>query len=184
MNVEEGMTVNSKTIRVVSHVKREYDGTWVIQSNDDHQRGVAERAEAFAAEFGMAEWGRVLGLLHDKGKEQRAFQQHIIKESGLNPNMKVEGDYRHAYVGALIAKKVFPQHHLLMDNALMGHHRGLYDYGDMKEVMKSEIPDDVEIEQIHAALTLPKIGSLKDIHHMQRMLYSCLVDADFLDTEA
>lgn len=68
MNVEEGMTVNSNTIRVVSHVKREYDGIWVIQHNDDHQRGVAERAEAFAAEFGMGEWGRVLGLLHDKGK--------------------------------------------------------------------------------------------------------------------
>ncbi len=45
-----------------------------VQSNHDHQRGVAERAECFAAEFGMGEWGRVLGLLHDKGKEQQGIQ--------------------------------------------------------------------------------------------------------------
>lgn len=166
---------------VISHVSHP---DMVIQSNDDHQRGVAERAEAFAAEFGMAEWGRVLGLLHDKGKEKKAFQQHIIKESGLNPNVKVEGDYRHAYVGALIAKKVFPQQHLLMDNALMGHHRGLYDNGEMNEVMKSEIPNDVSVESIDAHLDIPRLGKPQDIHHLQRMLYSCLVDADYLDTEA
>lgn len=43
---------------IISHV-RQPDG--VVQSNDDHQQGVAERAEAFAAEFGMAEWGRLSG---------------------------------------------------------------------------------------------------------------------------
>ena len=166
---------------IISHVRMT---DMVCQSNDDHQRGVAERAETFAADFGMAEWGLLLGLLHDKGKEQSAFQQHIIKESGLNPNVKVEGDYRHAYVGALIAKKVFPQQHLLMDNALMGHHRGLYDDGEMKDVMKSEIPDDVSVESIDAHLDIPRLGKPQDIHHLQRMLYSCLVDADYLDTEA
>ena len=31
-------------------------------------------------EFGMSEWGKVLGQLHDKGKESHAFQQHIKKE--------------------------------------------------------------------------------------------------------
>ena len=44
-----------------------------IQSNEEHQQGVAERAERFAAEFGMGEWGHVLGLLHDKGKDSKAF---------------------------------------------------------------------------------------------------------------
>lgn len=166
---------------IISHVRMT---DMVCQSNDDHQRGVAERAEAFAAEFGMAEWGRVLGLLHDKGKEKKAFQQHIIKESGLNPNVRFAGDYRHAYVGALIAKKLFPQHHLLMDNAIMGHHRGLYDNGEMNEVMKSEIPDDVSVESIDAHLDIPRLGKPQDIHHLQRMLYSCLVDVDYLDTEA
>jgi len=156
-----------------------------IQSNDDHQQGVAERAESFATDVNMTGWGRVLGLLHDKGKEKKAFQQHIVKESGLDPNIKVEGDYRHAYVGALIAKELFPNSHLLMDNALMGHHRGMYDDGDWKEIMKSQIPEDVSIDGIQADLIVPKLANpKKDVHHLERMLYSCLVDADFLDTEA
>ena len=55
---------------VISHIK--YNGTdWIIQSNEEHQKGVANLASQFAGEFGMAEWGRVLGLLHDKGKEQQ-----------------------------------------------------------------------------------------------------------------
>ncbi len=86
---------------IISHIRTE-DGT--IQSNENHQQGVSMLASWFADEFGMAEWGRVLGLLHDKGKEKKAFQQHIIKESGLDAGVVVEGDYRHAYVGALLAK--------------------------------------------------------------------------------
>lgn len=39
---------------IISHVRMT---DMVCQSNDDHQRGVAERAETFAADFGMAEWG-------------------------------------------------------------------------------------------------------------------------------
>lgn len=173
--------VEQKSLETISHVRQP---DLAIQSNEEHQQGVAELASKFAGEFGMAEWGRVLGLLHDKGKEKRAFQQHIIKESGLNTEARVEGDYRHAYVGALIAKKFFPKSHLFMDNVLMGHHRGLYDDGDMKEIMKSLIPDEVTINEINSDLEKPRVEKPNDIHHLERMLYSCLVDADFLDTEA
>lgn len=168
-------------MEIISHIRSD---NWTIQTNDEHQEGVACLASEFANDFGMGEWGRIVGLLHDKGKEKTAFQQHIQKESGYKPDIRVEGDYKHAYVGALVAKRLFPKHHVLMDNALMGHHRGLYDYGDMVEMMKLDIPQDVRIDEISANLELPKIGSPKDIHHLQRMLYSCLVDADYLDTEA
>ncbi|MBO7445703.1 MAG: CRISPR-associated helicase Cas3' [Bacteroidales bacterium] len=166
---------------IISHVRQ---SDMAIQSNDEHQQGVSELASKFAEVFGMAEWGRVLGLLHDKGKEKKAFQHHIIKESGLDPKIKVDGDYRHAYVGALIATELFPNLHLLIDNALIGHHRGLYDDGDMRELMKSTIPDEVTVDEINAYLEKPRVEKPKDIHHLERMLYSCLVDADFLDTEA
>lgn len=166
---------------IISHIRPE---DFAVQTNEEHQQGVARLAAQFATVFGMEEWGRVLGLLHDKGKEKRAFQQHIIKECGLDPNVKVEGDYRHAYVGAIMAKQLFPKFYPLMINAIMGHHRGLYDDGDMKEVMKSEMPNDVNVERIEARLIVPPIGKPQDIHHLQRMLYSCLVDADYLDTEA
>jgi len=174
--------MDKKHLPTISHVRQ---SDLAIQSNEEHQQGVANIAAQFAGMFGMAEWGRVLGLLHDKGKEKKAFQQHIVKESGLDSEVKVDGDYRHAYVGALIAHSLFPKLSLIMNNALMGHHRGLYDHGDMVEMLKLEIPNDVIIEQIHANLTLPTIDFCeKDAHHLQRMLYSCLVDADYLDTEA
>lgn len=166
---------------IISHIRTE---DWAIQPNEEHQEGVSLMASKFAADFGMAEWGRVLGLLHDKGKEKKAFQQHILKESGKEPLIKVDGDYRHAYVGALIAKQLFPKCYPLMINALMGHHRGLYDDGDMKEVLKQQMPDDVTIEKVRTDLEIPRLEKSKDIHHLERMLYSCLVDADFLDTEA
>lgn len=165
----------------ISHVRQT---DMAIQTNEDHQNGVAQKAESFADKFDMGEWGRILGLLHDKGKEKKAFQQHIIKNSGLDTSVRVDGDYSHAYVGAVIAKQSFPKFHLLIDNALMGHHRGLYDDGEMKEVLKSHIPDEVKIESINAHLEMPKLGFPKDAHHLVRMLYSCLVDADYLDTEA
>lgn len=159
---------------------------WIVQTNLEHQKGVSALASLFAGEFGMTEWGEVLGLLHDKGKEQKSFQQHIKKESGYVSDIKVEGDYKHAYVGALIAKQLFksPPFYQLMDNILMGHHRGLYDYGDKMEVLKNNIPNDVSIEQIDVKLNMPLQHLLeKDCHHLIRMLYSCLVDADYLDTE-
>ena len=167
-------------MEIISHIRSE---DWAIQSNNEHQKGVSLLASKFAKDFGMAEWGRVMGLLHDKGKEKKSFQQHIQKESGYKPDIRVEGDYKHAYVGAVLAKQLFPKFHVLVDNALMGHHRGLYDHGEMVEMMKLGVPDDVTMEQIHANLSTPKIGAPKDIHHLQRMLYSCLVDADYLDTE-
>ena len=132
----------------------------------------------------MAEWGRVLGLLHDKGKERHTFQQHIIKESGLGPAIRVEGDYRHAYVGSLVARELFPNTHFFIDNALAGHHRGLYDDDELRVLMKESVPPDVTITPISTNLSLPRLEKPSDVHHLIRMLYSCLVDADYLDTEA
>ena len=169
--------------KIISHIRTT---DWAIQSNKEHQNGVAQLAASFANEFGMAEWGRVMGLIHDKGKEQKTFQQHIMKESGFQPDAYIEGNYDHAYVGALIAKELFwkPPYYQIISNALMGHHRGLYDEGDKQEIFKKAIPEDVCVDEIPANLNLPPKKILpKDIHHLIRILFSCLVDADYLDTE-
>jgi CRISPR-associated endonuclease/helicase Cas3 len=47
------------------------------QANEDHLQGVADLTARFANEFGMGEFGHVLGLLHDKGKEQTDWQKYI-----------------------------------------------------------------------------------------------------------
>lgn len=171
-----------KTNPIISHIR---PADMAIQFNEQQQQGVAERAEAFAAKFGMGEWGRVLGLLHDKGKEQEGFQQYIKKESGYQPDLKAVKT-PHAYVGAILAKQKFPQAFPLLSNAIAGHHRGLYDFGDLKNQLAQELPSDVSSPTTDATLSIPhkSIQIKTDFHHLQRMLFSCLVDADRLDTEA
>lgn len=172
-----------KPKNIISHV-RETD--MEIQLNDDHQLGVAKKAEYFAAEFGMGELGRILGLLHDKGKEQKEWQEYIRGVTGLsNEYLHVRRGPNHAYVGAVIAQKQYPQIAPLLAQPIAGHHRGLYDYCDYLEETKREIPHDVTLDQaiMLNTLKLPKMQRF-DLHHLIRMLFSCLVDADSLDTEA
>ena len=172
---------------IISHLYQDInDGHWVIQSNEEHTKGVAELASRFANEFGMASWGKVLGLLHDKGKESDAFQQHIKKESGYEPEAKVIGDYHHAYIGGIIARNLYGKNaDNLFVNQIISHHSGLHDTDELTGALNKNIPKEVnqDVEKI-----LPNKIALKleasDFHHLSRMLYSCLVDADYLDTEA
>lgn len=158
-----------------------------LQSNEDHCKGVAEFASEFAAEFGFAGWGRVMGLLHDKGKEQFDFQQYIQQVSGYKPELKLKNSHpAHAYVGALIAKKLYAHAFPFLCNPIMGHHAGLYDFMDLEEKLKEQIPSDVSVEEVDIPLQVP-VGftpGKNDFHHLVRLLFSCLVDADFLDTES
>ena len=172
-----------KTPKTISHI-RVLNDSFEFQSNEEHQQGVAKMAAEFADAFGMKKYGELLGLLHDKGKEQESFQQHIKKESGFQPNIKVNGNYHHAYVGALLLTKHFSRVAPLLTNCIAGHHRGLYDAGDEKELLKNQIPQDVtdEVPQINIERLKMEL-EVADLHHLERMLFSCLVDADYLDTE-
>ena len=148
-----------------------------IQTNEDHQRGVATLAERFTSLFGCGDIGRVMGMLHDKGKEQDAWQQYIKGQVKVGPH--------HAYVGACIAQKQYPQLAPLIAQPIAGHHRGLYDYCDYFEEIKQAIPEEISLGDPFKCKppVLPKMEK-QDLHHLVRMLFSCLVDADSLDTEA
>ena len=167
----------------ISHIRQ---SDMAIQTNDDHQQGVAERAERFAATFGMADCGRLMGLLHDKGKEQVEWQKYIQGVTGYNKDYaNVTNGPNHSYVGAVIAQKHYPQIAPLIAQPIAGHHRGLYDYCDYEEEAKRGIPQDVTADEV-IPVQFPKLPRMEqyDLHHMVRMLFSCLVDADSLDTEA
>ncbi|MDD4589430.1 MAG: CRISPR-associated helicase Cas3' [Parabacteroides sp.] len=173
---------------IISHIKHiESDNnTWKIQSDDDHNRGVAELASNFASSFGFAGFGSVLGLLHDKGKEQVGFQKYIKGITGYCPELVSSPRTPHAFVGALLARRFYPQLYPLLSYCIIGHHAGLPDYGDFEETMKKAIPSEIKIEFPGVNPIIPanfKLGK-EDFHHLIRLLYSCLVDADFLDTES
>lgn len=177
--------------KYIAHIRKDADNKIVaFQSNEEHSRGVANLAERFAREFGMGDLGRIMGVLHDKGKEKDEFQNYIRFQNQLTEKKAYTQEGKtHAYVGGLLAKKVFGQIFPLIANPIMGHHRGLYDYGDLEDECKREVPG--EIRPVDAnGLPLhfpewmnPRILQPKDFHHVERMLFSCLVDADYLDTE-
>lgn len=172
---------------IISHIKNTGE-QFEIQSNDDHQQGVAELAEKFADDFGMGCWGRILGLLHDKGKEKADFQNYIRKVSGYDENASGWTDKSHAYVGGLIACRLYKAMSSLLANPITGHHAGLYDFNELALMLTKNIPEEVDTNIEKVNLSLPtfmveKKVQPQDFHHLVRLLYSCLVDADFLDTE-
>lgn len=171
---------------VISHIYQieNLSDEWVIQTNSEHCNGVAERAGMFAGEFGMSGIGVITGLLHDRGKEKEDFQNYIKKESGYDPNGSSWSDKRHSYVGAILANINLKDPCMIVSNVIAGHHRGLYDNDELKKILDTEIPQEVDLSFPEMKLDKPSFKLDKsDISHLTRMLFSCLVDADYLDTE-
>lgn len=138
----------------------------------------------FAAKFGEKALGYWAGLLHDIGKFAKAFQKRLF-DSGK----KVD----HATAGAWESKAYLP-----ISLCIMGHHSGLPDlggrtdkgkptyFGRMNKAKSGRLePYDAwkqEVELPEAPKLEPKTAL--ELDFLTRMLYSCLTDADFLDTEA
>ena len=158
------------------------------QSVKEHLQGTAELAEKFAAKFRKADWGYCCGMLHDIGKYSAEFQKKI-KE-----NLDIWVD--HSTAGAKVCENLDGCYWLLT-YCIAGHHAGLPDLGreglpsSLLGRLKKRLCDysayekEIEIPQI----TTPPIAMNPEkdpnfaLSVFIRMLYSCLVDADFLDTE-
>ena len=174
--------------KFISHIRKNPDGEIAAyQSNEEHCLGVAILARQFASEFGMGDWGYALGLLHDKGKEKKEFQDYIRDVNGISGHKGWTPQGKaHAYVGALLAQKLYGKSAMsLFCNPICGHHVGLYDYCELaKKIPSDTLPP--EIDQSMEKVTLSKTNFTprsEQIHHLIRVLFSCLVDADYLDTE-
>lgn len=169
---------------IISHIRH---SDKAVQSNKEHSKGVATLAERFTMEIGMPGWGSFLGQLHDKGKEKHDFQTYIRLMNDLPTEYRAYKDKTHAYVGALLAKLFFPAGCDFVGFALAGHHAGMPDWCVLEELMKRDIPQEVVQDDIPNNPVLPVFFRKMPrfgVNHLIRMLYSCLVDADYLDTES
>ncbi len=160
----------------------------------DHLIGTAELADRFAAPFGAGPVARLAGLWHDVGKYGCAWQAYLAAaEDGERA-----GRVGHKLYGAKVAADcgVTPA-----AMAIAGHHGGLpsraqlaadlaeLDPNVFAEVRAAAAAEGVELSADGQALMSPLLvsggGRMElSFEFMTRLLFSCLVDADFLDTAA
>lgn len=163
------------------------------QTLQEHLFGVSELAGKFASEFGEYEAGKLVGLYHDIGKYSEEFQRYIRQES--------KGKVDHSTAGARELFKKKSHVTLIAAFCIAGHHGG---------IPFISIPAPIQRDQktFYARVTDKKIpkydkysiftppindfnsrllngcNSIFSVMFYTRMLFSCLVDADFLDTES
>ena len=165
------------------------------QTLQNHSVNVGEMAAEFARVFGAQEVACQTGKLHDLGKYSEAFNHRLHGGSSVD----------HATAGAKIAVERWGNViGKLMAFCIAGHHAGLANgngEGDNRHTLKdrlalqfgADIPvlDNLWQQEIKLPQNLSAPPLKADAHHpffsyafFTRMLYSCLVDADYLDTEA
>lgn len=157
----------------------------------EHLIGTGELCASFASAFGAEKQGCLTGLMHDIGKYSDAFQRRLCGGEKVD----------HSTAGALECTKPDIAD-IPAAFCIAGHHAGLPDGGGRGDIGGSTLL---------GRLNRAKTSGLPDYSHWQeevsisgeglpdfcsnrrdvlslafytRMLYSCLVDADYLDTEA
>lgn len=154
------------------------------QSIIAHLTGTAKLCHEFAKGIQMSDYAYLTGLLHDIGKYSEAFQRRINGSS-------IRTD--HSTAGA---KEALLRQKLAAAFAIAGHHGGIPDCGyktDCEESgtflgrMKKVLEDysDWKSEQKNFEFSADEPANVDNFIYSfyVRMIFSCLVDADFLDTE-
>ena len=162
----------------------------------DHLASVSRMAKEFLQEWNGAEEAALAGLLHDLGKYGDRFQARLHgKDKGLDHwSQGASLALRHRAVAAALA--------------IEGHHIGLQrgSKDSLKRLLSDNLPAAVlpglalsepSVERLQSLaakdgikFTTPASFALNSWTHAVaamldvRLLFSCLVDADFLDTES
>ena len=163
---------------------------------EEHLNGTADLAKSFADEFNCGEWGYLAGLWHDIGKYSDDFQNMLLASADAHIETS-PGRVDHSTAGGIYAVEKFNNGGRIFSYLVAGHHAGLTDWqtdtagrkslihrlqntGLLNNVPFSDIPRHIMDQTFPKQRFITKEGHALWI----RMLYSCLVDADFLDTEA
>lgn len=151
----------------------------------EHLEGTARLAAEFARAFGNEDMGHLVGILHDIGKLGEGFQRRLLGSSE---------SVDHSTAGAKEAGRL-PC--LPAAFAIAGHHSGLPDGGNKTDTaqdgtlhgrFQKELDSYESWKTVISPPSVPVVppylrSDLLALSFYTRMIYSCLVDADFLDTE-
>ncbi len=186
-------------MRYFAHTREdEPPDSW--ESLEDHLTSVAALSSQFASHFRAADWGHIVGLWHDIGKYSPAFQAYLHKENGFEAHLEqYKGRVDHSTAGAQHAFNVIRPWGRLLAYVLAGHHAGLADAGGAASSLDGRLKKTVEpfdaapkeILGVSTSLSNPNLTvdttnrerAAFQLALFTRMLFSCLVDADFLATE-
>ena len=163
-----------------------------IQTIKEHLEGTAKLSGEFAEKFGKQDWGYCCGMLHDIGKYSIYFQKRILGEN----NYRVD----HSTAGARVCLEKGGKYSFL-EYCIAGHHAGLPNYGNNYDESTDSTLSGRRLKKLsdyqayQTEIEVPAINSMPidlkrtvnpdfSLSVFMRMIYSCLVDADFLDTEA
>lgn len=165
------------------------------QPLDDHLNNVAERAAKCARPFGGEEWACLAGLNHDLGKGRKAWQAYLRRVNSITDEFTpfYAGHPNHALVGAQVLFSKNQQAGKLIAYLIAGHHGGLPDWcnsqnSGLRDKLSEDAPD-VGIPLVppnfpnNLCVQCDQVRLGFQIQFFVRMLFSCLVDADYLDTE-
>jgi len=186
----------------IAHARLAADGAWRLHPLEGHLRAVAALAAGYAAPFRGSRWASLAGIWHDLGKYRPAFQRYIRGATGLDAeDAHIEsrpGRTPHSTAGALLAQQRLGLSGHVIAYLIAGHHAGLYDWDcglkerlanedaqrELTESLAESPPADVLSPDLPPTdlRTIP--GGKDGFALWVRMLFSCLVDADFLDTES
>ena len=190
--------VVSLTKQYYAHSKKGVDESeWQLLK--DHLTFTGEIAFELGRDAGVSELAQAAGHLHDIGKYADAFQARL--RGARRP-------VDHATAGAREIVRLFPdspQKEIaeLLSYCIAGHHSGLPDYGSMGDVETdstllarrekkkleeySAYKDEIDTSLLQ--LYPPRLRVNRDhsgfcISFLTRMIFSTLIDADWLDTES
>jgi CRISPR-associated endonuclease/helicase Cas3 len=183
----------------IGHVRQDDRGEWHIHSLEEHLIGTAQLCRQFSEAFGLGNLGYMIGLLHDLGKYKTAFQQRIKGKSGYDPEAHVSR-VDHATAGGLWAIKYFLDKRIgkLAAIPIITHHTGLQNLQEMEYRLSDQGEEAQALAEVEKVIDPSIVDRFKqteiDPENIKRfgsntallirMLFSALVDADSLDTEA
>ncbi|MBN2439296.1 MAG: CRISPR-associated helicase Cas3' [Deltaproteobacteria bacterium] len=166
------------------------------QTLADHLENVARLASEFARPFSGSEFARILGQYHDIGKATLPWQAYLRHANGVADDFSsyyTSDRVEHAIHGARKLFEISPEAGKLFAYCIAGHHGGIPNWHDnpgLREKLHRETsgiewpPADPDLPStIPFSVPDPRLFGFQ-LQFFVRMLFSCLVDADYLDTEA